>query len=407
MKQRKVEKMDRRRMLQRASWIGGAALAGVGNWGLPPRLAHAADNPIKIGMPVDLSGALSSTGTSAYNTVKMAVDQLNQKGGLLGRPVEVLVEDTATNETVGVGMARKLVQRDKVDVVIGGVSSAMRNAIKDVIVTRSKTLYIYPFIYEGRECMQGLFCTGPTPTQLCDRLIPWLVKSGKKRFAVPGTSYVFSQMTTEYVKPLIEKHGGELVYQEYFPRDQVDFSVAVARIMANKADVVFNLVINPGMGPLFKHLNEAGFQKGGGRLASIFHDDRYLALSQPEEVEGMVSCYDYFRAGNQFDPGSARLQAEYDKRYGGLENRTAGALYPGAYRAVEMWATAVREAGTTERQAVAKALDHAKVAVAPGGPAEMVPGQQHCRLNAYVAEAKNGRFSLLDRGNQLVEPRQC
>lgn len=403
---RRVQNLERRRLLQQASWIGGAALSGLGTWSLAGA-AYAADNPIKIGMPVDLSGALSSTGTSVFNTVKMTVDQLNEKGGLLGRPVQVLVEDTASNDAVGVSMARKLVQRDRVDVVIGGISSATRNAIKDVIVARGKTLYIYPCVYEGRECTSGLYCTGPTPTQLCDALIPWLVKSGKKRFALPGTAYVFSQTTTAYVKPLIEKHGGEVVYQEYFPRDQVDFSVAVAKIMGNKADVVFTMVINPGMGPFFKHLYEAGFQKNGGGLASIIHDDRYLALSAAQEVEGMVSAYDYFRAVNENDPDGARLQAAYDKRFGGLENRTAGTLYPGAYRAVELWAAAVREAGSTERQAVMKALDHAKIAVAPGGPAEMVPGQQHCRLNVYVAQAKNGRFNVVDRSNHLIEPRQC
>ncbi len=97
----------------------------------------------------------------------------------------MILEDTATNEQLAVTSVRKLVTQDKVDVVFGGITSSMRNAIKDTIVNRGKTLYIYPQLYEGKECTPYLFCTGPTPAQQCDTFIPWLIKNGGKKFYLP------------------------------------------------------------------------------------------------------------------------------------------------------------------------------------------------------------------------------
>jgi ABC-type branched-subunit amino acid transport system substrate-binding protein len=168
--------MNRRQLLQSATWAGGAIATGIGSWIIRPKWASAA-GPIKVGIATDLTGAAGYAGNSNANVAKMVVKDINNAGGILGRPIELFIEDTASNESVAVGNVRKLIQRDKVDVVLGGITSSMRNAIKDVIVTRGKTLYIYPQQYEGRECTPYIFCTGPTPAQQCDDLIPWLVKN--------------------------------------------------------------------------------------------------------------------------------------------------------------------------------------------------------------------------------------
>ena len=99
----------------------------------------------------------------------------------------------------------------------------MRNAIKDVIVARGKTLYIYPQLYEGKECTPYLFCTGPTPAQQCDEFIPWLIKNGGKKFALPSANYVWPHTLNVYARKVIEANGGEVVFEEYYPLDQIDF----------------------------------------------------------------------------------------------------------------------------------------------------------------------------------------
>ena len=109
----------------------------------------------------------------------------------MGRPLQLYIEDTASDEWIGERSVRRLTEERHVDVVLGGVTSSMRNAIMHAIVSKGRTLYIYPTLYEGTECTPYLFCTGPTPAQQCDDFIPWLIGKGAKRFALPAADYVW------------------------------------------------------------------------------------------------------------------------------------------------------------------------------------------------------------------------
>jgi len=398
--------MNRRRLLQSAAWSGGAIATGIGSWVIQPKWASAA-GPIKVGIATDLTGPTAFSGKTNANVAKMVVKDINNAGGILSRPIQLSIADTASNESVAVANVRKLIQRDKVDIVLGGITSSMRNAIKDVIVARGKTLYIYPQQYEGRECTPYIFCTGPTPAQQCDELIPWLMKNGGKRFALPSANYIWPHITNEYVRKVIEKNGGEVIFEEYYPLDQVEYSATVNKIMTNNVDVVFNTVIPPGVGPFFKQLYEAGFGKRGGRLSCIYYDENTLKINPAYEIERLASCLDYFRAVTKDDPVSARIQAEYDKQFPGNVLFAAGSAATGMYRGLKLWEVAVKEAGKLDRDAVAGALDHAKIAEGPGGPAEMVPGQRHCRMKMYTAVAKEGNYQIVGRSEGLVDPKAC
>src|SRR5712691_10877010 len=398
--------MTRRRLLQSAAWAGGAITTGIGSWVIRPRLPHAAD-PIKVGIATDLTGAAGYAGNANANVAKMVVKDINNAGGILSRPIQLSIADTASNESVAVANVRKLIQRDKVDIVLGGITSSMRNAIKDVIVARGKTLYIYPQQYEGRECTPYIFCTGPTPAQQCDEFIPWLMKNGGKRFALPSANYVWPHVLNQYARKVIEGNGGEVVFEEYYPLDQVEYSATVNKIMTNKVDVVFNTVIPPGVGPFFKQLYEAGFTKRGGRLSCVYYDENTLNINAPHEIEGLASCLDYFRAVTNDEPGSARIQAEYDKQFPGNIVFAAGSAATGMYRGLKLWEAAVMEARSVDREAVAKALDHARITEGPGGPAEMVPGKRHCKMRMYTAVAKQGTYEIVARSKGLVDPKEC
>ena len=399
--------LNRRRFLGGFAFASGALATGAGSWVLRPEWANAAAGPIKVGIATDLTGPIAYAGNADANVAKMVIKELNDAGGLLGRPLELYIEDTASNESVAVGNVRKLIQRDKVDMVLGGITSSMRNAIKDPIVARGKTLYIYPQLYEGKECTPFLFCTGPTPAQQCDEFIPWLIKNGGKKFALPSANYVWPHTLNVYARKVIEASGGEVVFEEYYPLDQVDFSSTVSRIISNKVDVVFNTVIPPGVGPFFKQLYEAGFLKGGGRLACVYYDENTLNINQANEIEGLASCLDYFKTLTKDDPVSAKIQAAYDKDYPGNFLFAAGSAATGTYRGLKLWAAAVKEANSVEREAVAAALDHAKIEEGPGGPAEMVPGKRHCKMKMYTAVAKGGNYEIVGRSAGLVDPKEC
>ena len=399
--------LTRRKFLASAAWMSGAIATGVGGWVIPARWANAAEGPIKVGIATDLTGAIGFAGNANANIAKMVVKDINDAGGVLGRPLELHIEDTASNESVAVANVRKLIQRDKVDVVLGGITSSMRNAIKDVIVTRGKTLYIYPQLYEGKECTPYLFCTGPTPAQQCDEFIPWLMKNGGRRFALPSANYVWPHVLNAYARQVIEKNGGEVIFEEYYPLDQIEYSATVNKIMTNNVDVVFNTVIPPGVGPFIKQLYEAGFSKRGGRLSCVYYDENTLNINAPYEMEGLASCLDYFRAVDASEPFSAKLQSEYEKEFPGSVLFCAGSAATGMYRGLKLWEAAVKEAGKLDRESVAAALDHAKIAEGPGGPAEMVPGKRHCKMQMYTAVAKSGKYEIVARSNGLVDPKEC
>jgi ABC-type branched-subunit amino acid transport system substrate-binding protein len=401
-------KLNRRRFLGNFAFASAALATGAGSWVIRPDWANAAEGPIKVGLATDLTGPIAFAGNPNANTAKWVIKQINAAGGLLGRPIELYIEDTASNESIAVANVRKLIQRDKVDVVVGGITSSMRNAIKDVIVGRGKTLYIYPQLYEGKECTPYLFCTGPTPAQQCDELIPWLIKNGGKRFAMPSANYLWPHTLNAYARSVVEANGGEVVFEEYYPLDQIDFSSTVNSVISNKVDVVFNTLIVPGVGPFFKQLYEAGFLKKGGRLSCVYYDENMIGVNQPDEIEGLASCLDYFKAVTKEDPGSAKIQAAYDEEYPGSKYLLSGGVAAtGVYRGLKLWEAAVNEAGKVDRDSVAAALDHAKIAEGPGGPAEMVPGKRHCKMKMYTAVTKGGNYEIVAQSDGLVDPKEC
>lgn len=404
--EQEVAGFDRRRFLKSLALGAGTwVAAGAGSWVLRPRWAHAA-GPIKMGIATDITGAIGYAGNSCWQTAQLAVEEINAAGGIAGRPVELYLEDTASNETTAVANVRKLIQRERVDVVLGGITSSMRQAIKDPIVTRGRTLYIYPQLYEGQECTTNLFCTGPTPAQQCDEFIPWLISQGKKRFCMPSANYVWPQLLNQYARKVIESNGGEVIFEEYYPIDQVEYSSTVSRIMNDNVDCVFNTVIPPGGGPFFKQLYAAGFLAKGGQLACVYYDENLLNVNRPEEMEGLATCLDYFQSID--DPFSKELLAKYNARWPGSQYRfVAGSAATGMWRGIKLYEQAVIATnGDTDREAVGKAMDTAKIEQGPGGGSEMVPGKMHAKMNMYIAVAKNGAYEVLNKYD-MVDPKEC
>ncbi|MBI1396250.1 MAG: transporter substrate-binding protein [Betaproteobacteria bacterium] len=400
----RVRSYERRLFLQRAGVLAGMTAAGAGTWILNPRGAWAAA-PIKVGIATDLTGPISWGGIPNSQVARMVIDEMNAAGGLLGRPLQMILKDTATNEQLAVTRVRELVQKDRVDVVLGGITSSMRNAIKDTIVHRGRTLYIYPQLYEGLECTKYLYCTGPTPAQQCDTFIPWLIRNGGKKFYLPSADYVWPHVLNKYARKVIESHGGEVVGEEYFPVDHNDYSATVNKIMSSGVNVVFNTTIPPGVAALFKQLYEAGFSKKGGRLACVYYDENALNITPAHEIEGLASCLDYFKAVN--DPFGNQVQDKYTRLYGTKNPLTAGSAATGMWRGLNLWAEAVKGAKSVRRDAVSEALDHARLADGLGGPCEVVPGTMHVRMNMYTAVARKGTYEIVEKSKGLVDPREC
>ena len=365
----------------------------------------SADRPIKVGVIADQTGALSFMGIADANVAKMVIDDINAKGGLLGRQIDLYLEDSATTDSVAEAKATKLVQQDQVDVLFGGIYSSTRQAIKGPAVVEGKKLYIYPEQYEGQECDPLIFCTGPVPSQQLEPLIPWLMQqTGAKKFYMPSADYIWPHVMNKKVRQLVTTHGGSIVGEEYFPLDHADYGKTVDNIISSGTEVVFNTIVPPGLTPFLQQLYDSGFTKRGGHLVCTYFDENFLNLVPAEQVEGLYSCLDYYQSVS--DPFSKELKSRYEKLFPGSAKFTAGSACSGLYRGLKLWEAAVKEAGSLEQDEVISALDHAKIAEGPGGPAEMVPGQHHVRMNMYIAQANNGNFRVI-KSLGAIDPKEC
>jgi ABC-type branched-subunit amino acid transport system substrate-binding protein len=362
------------------------------------------DQAIKVGVIAEQTGPLSFMGIANANVAKMVVNDINAAGGLLGRQLDLYVEDGATIDSVAEAKATKLIAHDKVDVIFGGIYSSTRQAIKGPAVTKGRKLYIYPEQYEGQECDPLIFCTGPVPAQQVDPFIPWLMQqTGAKKFYLPSADYIWPRVMNKKVREVVTANGGSIVGEEYFPLEHADYRKTVEKIAASGAEVVFNTTVPPGVTPFFEQLYNSGFSKRGGHMVCTYFDENFLNLVPAAHVEGLYSCLDYYQ--NVSDPFSEKLIDQYNKLYPGDALFTAGSACSGLYRGMKLWEAAVKEAGSLKQDDVIMALDHAKIAEGPGGPAQMVPGQHHVRMNMYIAQANNGSFDIV-KSLGIIDPKE-
>jgi ABC-type branched-subunit amino acid transport system substrate-binding protein len=362
------------------------------------------DGPIKVGLIAEQTGPLSFVGAANANVARMVIGDINARGGLLGREIELHLEDGATDDAVAAAAATKLVEQDRVDVILGGIYSSTRQAIKGPAVVDGRTLYIYPEQYEGQESDPLIFCTGPVPAQQVDPFIPWMMReTGARTFYLPSADYVWPHVLNARVREVVIANGGTIVGEEYLPLDHMDYRETVERITASGADAVFNTIVPPGVTPFFQELHDAGFSRCGGHLVCTYFDENFLNMVPAAHVEGLYGCLDYYQAVG--DPFSRKLLEQYDALYPGDAEFTGGSACSGLYRGLRLWAAAVTEAGSLRQDDVIAALDHAAIAEAPGGPAAMVPGQHHLRLPMYIAQARSGRFEVVEELG-AIEPQE-
>ncbi|MFZ2031570.1 MAG: substrate-binding protein [Vitreimonas sp.] len=359
---------------------------------------------IKVGMIAELTGPLAFMGGANANTIKMTIDDINSAGGVLGRELELIVEDGATTDSVAAATATKLVQQDKVDVLLGGIFSSTRQAIKGPAVEQGKTLYIYPEQYEGQDYHPLMFCTGPVPAQQVEPLIPWLMQStGAKRFYLPSADYIWPRLLNQSARKVIAENGGEILGEDYYPLTHADYAATVAKIMSSGTEVVFNTTVPGGAEFFLRQLYDAGFQARGGKVICTYFDENMLAALPAEVTDGLYSCLDYYQTISH--PFSRELLARYNKRFPGAQQFTGGSACSGLYRGVKLWEAAVKESRSINAYDVAAALDHAKIADGPGGGAEMAPGQHHARMNMYIGRAKAGAFEIV-RSLGAIDPQE-
>src|SRR5207247_2276137 len=224
-----------------------------------------------------------------------------------------------------------------------------------------------------------------------------------KKFYLPSADYIWPHILNEKVREVATANGGAIVGEEYFPLDHTDYGQTIDKITFSGAEVVFNTIVPPGLTPFLEQLYESGFTKRGGSLVCTYFDENFLNLVPAAHVEGLYSCLDYYQ--NVTEPFSKELIDRYDTLFPGNAKFTAGSACSGLYRGLKLCEAAEKEAGSLEQEDVIKALDHAKIPEGPGGPAEMVPGQHHVRMNMYIAQARNGHLKVV-KNLGIIDPKE-
>jgi branched-chain amino acid transport system substrate-binding protein len=228
-------------------------------------------------------------------------------------------------------------------------------------------------------------------------------ETGATKFYLPSADYIWPRVLNDKVRDVVTANGGEIVGEDYFPLDHTDYAQTIDRITSSGAEVVFNTIVPPGLGSFLEGLYESGFTKRGGHLVCTYFDENVLNMVPTEWVEGLYSCLDFYQ--DVSDPFSRELVNQYDRLFPGSAKFTAGSASTGMYRGLKLWQAAVTEAGSLRQEDVIQALDHARIAEGPGGPAEMVPGQHHVRMNMYIAQASSGQFRIV-KSLGVIEPKE-
>ena len=306
--------------------------------------------PIKIGVVADLTGPFTLYGTSLARSAELAVDEINAAGGIMGRQVELIVEDIATDVAITTDKARKLVESDMVDVVIGPIGSDASDAVFKTVTQDGKTLMIYPETYEGGKCDALFFSTGAVPAQQIRPMLPILQKECGPKVLLFGADYVWPRRSFEVAKPIIKEIGGEVVGEVYLPLVADDFTEFVKAVRTAKPDYIFTLY--PAIwGAALKALTDAGVMKGVGVGTTFLGDPDLAGIGAA--AAGQYTALPFFTSAK--GDGVAAFLSAYSAKFG-ADQIPSGGESMGAYNAINLYKLAVEAAGSTDDAAVAKAM---------------------------------------------------
>ena len=361
--------------------------------------AQAAD-PIKIGVPVGLSGANSVVAPSVVQAAELAVEEINAKGGILGRQVALEVADDGSGAAGAQKAFDSLIFQKKVNVLISMETSAARNAGLP-IVTRGKTPYIYTSFYEGRSCNKYMYVNAWVPDQQVAPIVDYFMKTSKaKNFFLIGSDYAFGRGMLEFTKNYIGKKGGKVVGEEYLPMDGSDWTAVINKLKTAKPDAI--VTSTAGGAPnvtLTKQLRAAGITLPYGNLAV----DEGTAKDMGADAEGIVISGSYLT--NIDSPKNKAFMAAMQKKFGD-KLKTPNDLSVPQYEAVYLYKAAVEKAGSTDAEKVVTALATVKTE-GPRGTIQMNK-QRHAPLTMYLGQVqKDGGIKLLETFKDVDPGAQC
>ena len=390
-----AQKLTRRDTLKA---LGASTAIAAGSLAAPAiiRRAAAAD-PIRVGVISPLTGAWTVYGKAHSAGFQMAVDEINEKGGVLGRPLEVVIGDSKTEPRIVVEQANRLIRQERVDFLAGTFSSAERNAAGPVVTSANKIL-LYPTFYEGQEkeyypgvCNKNIFMFGPEPTQQVWPHMEHMMNEFGKKFFMIGSDYAWPRVTNLVTKRKLEELGGEVVGEVYIPFNTPQYELVLREIQGSGADIIFHSLTGSDTVNFRRQYAAAGMKDD---FAFWTVDDEEVVTSGlgPEVSQGDYVSFDYFMTIEQ--PNNKAFLERFKQKFGqdALMNTVGVAMYNAAHMA----AKAIEKTGEVSTDSLREGLKGMTFDEAPQGPVRMREIDNQMVVPSYLMRVREGWTGVND-----------
>lgn len=359
----------------------------------------SSEDTVKVGILHSLSGTMAISEVSLRDAELMAIEEINLNGGVLGKKIEPIVEDGASDWPTFAEKAKKLIEQDKVATVFGGWTSASRKAMLPVF-EQYKGLLWYPVQYEGMEQSPNIFYTGATTNQQIVPAVDWLLENVGKKFFLLGSDYVFPRTANQIINAQLKAKGGTVVAEEYTPLGHTDYNTIINKIKSTKPDVIFNTLNGDSNVAFFKQLRDAGITADDIPVLSVSIAEEEIRGIGANVLEGHYAAWNYFQTTDT--PENKTFVENYKKKYG--SDRVTDDPIEAAYNAVYLWKAAVEKAGSFEVDKVKAASDGIEFK-APGGTVKIDGETQHLYKTVRIGKVRaDGQFDEVWNSDELVKP---
>lgn len=377
-------------MIAAAALLAGALLYGQYGRAKPA---------IKIGVLHSLSGTMAASEAPLVDAARLAVEEINQAGGVDGQPIEMLVADCRSDDAYCAQQAEKLIAQDKVQALFGCWTSSCRKAVK-AVVEKHRHLLFYPLQYEGLELSPDIVYTGATPNQQIVPMALWAMQQKGKRFYLIGSDELFPRTAGRMAKDILLIQGGQLAGERQAPAGASDMAEAVREIAAQRPDFVLNTLGGGSNRRFFRALHEAGITAEKIPVFSTSIAEAELAAIGPALVAGHYAAWSYFQSVDNAE--NRAFVARFKQRFG--QERVLGDPMEAAYIGVMLWADSVRNAGAADLALVKNTLMHQSMS-APQGIVAVDLDTGHLWKTVRIGRARpDGQFDIVWQSAAAVQP---
>lgn len=307
---------------------------------------------VKVGLLHSLTGSMAISEKSVRDAEVLAIEEINASGGVLGKQIEYIEEDGASEPSTFATKAEKLIDSEKVATIFGCWTSSSRKAVKPIVEDYGSLLW-YPVQYEGMESSPNIMYTGAAPNQQIVPAIDYLIEQGYENFFLLGSDYVFPRTANMIINAQIENAGLEVVGEEYADMDQTDFAAIISKIESAQPDVIINTLNGTGNVSFFKQMSEKNYTSEDFMTMSFSIAEEEVATIGSNILNGHMVSWNYYQTTDTAKNNA--FVSAYKKKYG--DSRVTSDPAEAAYDAVYLWKAACEKAGSFEVEDVIKAVE--------------------------------------------------